>query len=625
LGLVELKDRLLFDDERVCHAVLCFLCYLLAVVTRLSIDVPYTLLYIFLYCFVLRMSTCLASSLDLTMSVDLEELQATLSQFDQQFRSGSSLLSLPEQQTKETNNTNLPKEEKTAETPISSDNGADEATKDLSSASNAPAKQEVPAKDPSDVFRIRSQPESEASESVPIDGKESKWKDSESAETAEDATPSAEIAKDTTSTESGESAMKSDRDLKDSTDDSTAATDSKLVDEKNLLAGNDGTAKVENLATSMKISSVTKEMAENICVVFPSALGAAESLSVPFLTIQPSFLKAKGTRNIVKALDGILRSFSPSTSFLSSDFIPAEWSKLDKPNEPPSIEKMCLHRLRSLMHVATSSKDDKSPVLLSLLLLIRIELAVYLAFREKVGNDNIVENAEKAKPDSREMTQGRIAGKLLSELVSHMDSYANLSRSLDVVELQTILSPMVEAGFCSLQRESDASGAKLQNLLITPLPLLLQLLSNFKASDRPSFDSLDNAWKDTLQKAHVALSKSRDTAKAATKDAVVTAAISSNKLGGKDDATPEEPKATHSSTTASGGLVQSRSSDWMDDSTPRAATGATATPTSNSKKKKNKRKRNKVSITALSYAPSQQQSNIFNHGFPSLDLAETPE
>ena len=370
---------------------------------------------------------------------------------------------------------------------------------------------------------------------------------------------------------------------KDSMDDQKETTDEDVA--AVVVANDDST--MEKL--TVKLPPAAEEVAKSICSVFPAAaattttdsvstVAATGASNIPFVTLQPVFLNIKGSGDIAKALDSILQSFSPSTSFLDFDCLPS--NEADSTSE----EKIYLQRLKSLLDAANNKKDThrkSSSVLLFLVLLIRIEVAVYMAFR-----DNNAKKATEAKIDAeRKMHQST-----LSYLLTQVDVMDNLSNTINPTTLKEVMAPLIEAGFCSFSADDvsfSATELKLSNLLFTPLSVLVQTISNLgESSDRPSFDSWDKAWKATVGNIRDFV----DTAKkegAAASNPVKDEGAKNN--GNQDKSTMPENEANRSSETSAGeAVVQSNSSDWMDDNSPSVVTPIPASK--KNKKKKSKRK-----------------------------------
>ena len=269
-----------------------------------------------------------------------------------------------------------------------------------------------------------------------------------------------------------------------------------------------------------KQNAAAQEVAENLCLVFPSAVSdkteAIATSTVPFVTLHPVFWGEENhsASMLLRALDGMLQQLldNNSASFLSPDwFLSAEeaWKKEDnnkshnksKKNGSqyavPSAKKFCRDRLQSLWDTAT---EQKAPVLLFLVLLVRMEVAVYLSFHQQRHEQQ--STAAAAAATTADST--RLHPAQLTKLVESLESLAKSSASLDAAQLKYIISPLVDGGFCSFETDGNKTApvkdAKLENLLFTPLPVAVQIFSTVQLeSDKTIWERWDKAWRATLR------------------------------------------------------------------------------------------------------------------------------
>lgn len=306
-------------------------------------------------------------------------------------------------------------------------------------------------------------------------------------------------------------------------------------------------------------SKAAKEFAENIAVVDPAGAGMAGD--IPFVAIRPAFLKTKGTGDCIRSLDSIIQTLSPSSGFLSPDFIPQEYLDTSDNGEGSlSIEKLCLQRVQSLMK---SASDNNAPVMLFLFLLVRIEVAAYLAFKGKGG-----------KKKTGLVLPTRENLEILSKQMEALEE-DNKSNVLGKATMEMIAAPMTEAGYCSLQGNVTSDG-KLQNLLVMSFPTLIKLFSSTDASNRPDFQKWNKAWNATIKNL---LEFSRQRAPSTPSKAPTTSPTQASP-------TPITPTPTKSltieATSSDKGTPNGLDMSIFDEST---------TPASSSSKKKKKRKK----------------------------------
>lgn len=327
-----------------------------------------------------------------------------------------------------------------------------------------------------------------------------------------------------------------------------------------------------------------KEISENICVVTPTPESAA---AMPFVAIHPNYLKHKGTGEFVLSLDKVIQKFSPDSQFLPPDLFPEEFLKDDKAEGDVAIEQICLRRLHSLM---ASASGNNASVMLFLALLVRIEVAAYMAY---VARPNGKPTADLSLAD----TTARLNKHELERLMKPLDVLEKQTQTLDQSSLNTIVEPLTEAGYCCLSGVDKSSPAvKLQNLLFTPLPALVKLFSSVEASNNPAFQRWNKAWTSTIGNL---LHMSEPTLPAPAASPHTPDTTSSPKLPNQPT-TPAPPNTSVTlvssindeaiTPTTKGAPTQSDTPDGIDDNTPSAAT---STPSSNAKKKKKRRNKKK--------------------------------
>ncbi|CAB9507145.1 Nucleotidyltransferase domain [Seminavis robusta] len=401
----------------------------------------------------------------------------------------------------------------------------------------------------------------------------------------------------------------------------SSSTDGTVVDNTNnttdaLRAGGKIEANVKEWGV---VTLEVQEIVGNVCVVFPSAItfpaeARMEPVTghVPYVTLHPSFMKKKGAGNAAKALDNIFKTVSSSSSgyLLSNDFLAEEMvdEKID------AVEKMCLGRLRALLHHAA---DNKAQVLLFLILLVRIEVAIYLAFRKTMqfhhkrdnnnnnNNNNSSNNAGNNNHNSPDWTPGRLDCDKLEALVAQLENLSKLAQTLDKSKLNSIMSPMISTGHCSLGgNRTKGSDAKVpQNLLLTPLPALVRIFSTAEASSKQTFKAWDNAWTNSLRR---------------FSDYAKSYPVTKDTTPNKSSPPGSEPKTPNNN----------ENTDWMDTTT--ATPSPTATAGSNSKNKKKRRNKprkrgRKNSTNGNNGADDVAATTTNNNSTNSIADAATPD
>jgi hypothetical protein len=324
-----------------------------------------------------------------------------------------------------------------------------------------------------------------------------------------------------------------------------------------------------------------QEIAGNVCVVFPSSanfpefarnqsseLALANAGPVPIVALHPAFSKTKGTGTTSRALENLFRAVATtgSSDLLSGDFLDLTDDRKDHDN---SVEIMCLQRLQALLHRVSESE---APSLLFLILLVRIEVAIYLAFRRTVDEKKGKSKGNAKKPATladnnlpdEMMKEGRLDVDKLVALVDQLENITNLTHNVvDKSKLNNIIAPLMEGGHCSMDgsHKGKAPNSKLQNILVTPLPALIGLLASAETSSRPTLKAWDSAWTNSLRRL-MEFSKTFEKTSNANNKAI-----------------PATPQSTHS-----------QDDDWMDTNGGTPPSAQTNTANAKKKKKKNKRK-----------------------------------
>lgn len=505
----------------------------------------------------------------------LKEVETTLANFEERFRDGSTELKLI-----------VPKSEdgvSAAETSSVKEGATSEKTSGGITATAEEGENRKPGE--SNVLRIRSSDERQNGSNAlpkPVDG------------TAE---PEPEYPINPTD-------AKSNIDVKPETGKDCAETaaetslDIEKKEENMLEEGNYGTK--HNSPSFHSECNASNEIAKNVCVIFPSATESEGS--VPYITLHPAFLKKEGTEAIAKTFDEMLQTLSPSASFLSSDLFLADG--LDLENGSAAEEAMVLQRLRSLVTSAGNKKDKTSSITSLLVLLIRIEVAVCMAFcaKHKMSMGEKKESTDKATKEPEAATEvavdaeHRIGSESLSALISNIESFKELSKTLGPKEIRNILAPMVEVGFCSAEGAiaMNAEEPELQNLLVTPFSLLVQLLSDFMMTERPSFENWNTAWKATLRNVRTCVRAQKTLEETAalhsTKDEINEEQVANNTKISEERPHSEAKHTLESENPVGGSVLASKSSDWMDDNNAPVAAASTSANAKKAKKKKSKRK-----------------------------------
>jgi hypothetical protein len=147
----------------------------------------------------------------------------------------------------------------------------------------------------------------------------------------------------------------------------------------------------------------------------------------------------------------------------------------------------------------TTNNKSNAPVMLILILLVRIEVAVCMAFHHS-KKTTCTTTAESKKKKAKASSE-RLDSQQIENLMRQLDGLAKQSQALDESALETIVAPLTKAGYCSLELGGDpkSSGANLENLLVTPLPVLVKLFSTAEANERPVFRTWNKAWNATLR------------------------------------------------------------------------------------------------------------------------------
>lgn len=403
---------------------------------------------------------------------------------------------------------------------------------------------------------------------------------------------------------------------------STAAT-AATSNEKKAVKRDEKKKEGTTTKVSKEVSASAHDIADNVCIIFPSVATHKDvpdsesaaldepSLYVPYVSLNPVFVKQKGTVVCIQTLDNILKAaVNPTGSFLSSDFWSTEQKTDDGNNNNKSdeeghgstlgneVEQLCLRRLQSLMSAATG---EKAPILLFLILLVRMEVAAYLAFRAAqrdgsldkhagkspgnkrrgkgkrngAGHNKPKTGAETNQPGSPDAADGsncvpettsRLDSKKLTELVDKLDMISRIPKSLDASKLNDAVLPLLNAGFCWADSSSmKASDIQSQNLIFTPLPLVVQLMSSLQAKDQLAFEKWDKAWSATMT---------------SVRNLAPAPSIGTSQLGSSADP----------SSTTRGTECKADGSDWMDSNNPPPSTPSPISTTKKTKKKRSKRK-----------------------------------
>ena len=349
-----------------------------------------------------------------------------------------------------------------------------------------------------------------------------------------------------------------------------------------------------------KIDATAQEVAEHVCLVFPSAAAAASDKTkaiassttshsaVPFVTLHPVFGKKhnKGASAVLllRALDGMLQQLLPdsnsSASFLSPEwFLSAEetWKaqgitknkKKGRQSSLPSVEKLCRDRLQSLWNTAI---EQKAPVLLFLVLLVRMEVAVYLSFHR-----------QRREQHSTVIDSTRLQPAHLTKLLELLESLAKPSASLDTTQLNKIISPLVDGGFCSFEIDNKSASVvmndvKLGNLLITPLPVAVKIFSTAQSgNDKALWDHWDKAWRATLQ-------NMRDHAFPPSQHPMTPTRTGKKSAKKSNNEVPAKSKAEI-------GDLKDEGAEWMDSTTSTNDPATLAIPSANNARNKKRKKR----------------------------------
>jgi hypothetical protein len=380
------------------------------------------------------------------------------------------------------------------------------------------------------------------------------------------------------------------------------ATTAIATDESSLVSPAASTVSVTDIP-SLKV----KYLMDKVCAIFPSAFNFSTDQSVrgslPFITLQPSFLSATSGEDVLAAFDCIMYTtvHEKSRNFLS--------------HASMSVYSSWLGSIRASSSLALPT--TKATIPLYMLLLARFEISVYQSFcvannksvkpmvtpnhkalqlGEQAGQGGVaavVDVQEEAENNSNELkpTGENMDGSsplvasvsdldmsedapdlllLLQSVLSRASDLALLEAKKDKAVLREILSPFVEV-FLSARHDITFE-ARLEHLLTTPVVLLGRRLATQEASGQIVLDSWNNALASSLSRVKEQLVNGEtESDTMASIDAKTEVSLQGNGEGTKDAAEATETKIEQ---------------DWINES----ATGASETTQKKNHKKKKKKK-----------------------------------
>jgi hypothetical protein len=391
---------------------------------------------------------------------------------------------------------------------------------------------------------------------------------------------------------------------------------------------------VESCVPAVKV----KKLMEKVYAIFPAAFNfsspeSAEG-SIPFITIQPSYLATVTGQDLLLAFDEIMQPYSTgeTLSFLSNDV----------------SSSVCPSWLECIQESSDISAPDSATIPLFMLLLSRFEMSILKSFaaaeatvrvsesQRKASSKSIAEatgakdsdlspavakhesegqdekpeestedvaapagESQKASPASQheeleaklpqsldnvpaenepsESKHRPIDSMLLNYVVSRAASLSQLETSVDKAVVRRIISFFLDAFLTGSPKfEPDFA---LEHLLLSPVNFLVQRLPVAGATGEISYSTLNDALALSLKQV-LSLSTKKETETSAT-----MLATPSGSFDGPEHAGVKNSGATSDSTSDS---EKKNEDDWMHE--PATANGSNASTQKKNNKKKKKRK-----------------------------------
>lgn len=218
--------------------------------------------------------------------------------------------------------------------------------------------------------------------------------------------------------------------------------------------------------------NVVRTIFDHVCAVFPSAFehmsGTVKDERFPYVTIQSSYLVDTSDSDLLEALDSI------ASSAFKTPFLSQELSFSDK-----SLPWL----LARLSDMEEANLEAKVP--LYSLLLARVELAAAQAFLKSRDLEAVqVVNAPKSDVLSGESLPGSLV--LLSNVLSCAHATNDLALTVD---LQTRRNFMEHFAHAYLEDNISLDSLRLENLMLTPLHLMLSAYEKRNEVDFASWDA----------------------------------------------------------------------------------------------------------------------------------------
>ena len=266
--------------------------------------------------------------------------------------------------------------------------------------------------------------------------------------------------------------------------------------------------------SSVSLVKVTSMMDE-VCAIFPAAFNFALNKSVqntlPFITIQPSFVAAISGEDLLSAFDDImdLRPEGESFSFLSNStvYVRASWIETIRAwcasHNSTSIPFYIMLVLRFRMSACESFRDCQTPGVSNEIKSHLVqgqddEPLLAVADEQCISDDkDACRNIPVAHSKRKFLREsGANLPTLLDAVASRAIALSNLQESKDKEDIERMLMPFVNAFLPESFYNQSASS--LRHLMMTPINLVVHRLSASIRSDDVTLASLDGALASSL-------------------------------------------------------------------------------------------------------------------------------